>query len=63
MSYCGSKHKGKVGSWLINGTIVDKEVQRLYWLESWLENSSHKVDRHLYSEKPLDICIYLHFIF
>lgn len=49
MSHCRNKHMGKVGSWLINGTIVDTEVQRLHWLESWLENSSHKIDRHLYS--------------
>lgn len=46
---------GKVGHCLINGTIVDTEAQRLLWLESWLENSSHKVEGHLYSQKPLNI--------
>lgn len=39
---------GKVGYWLINGTIVDTEVQGLHLLESWLENSSHKVQGHFY---------------
>lgn len=40
---------GKVGYWLINGTIVDTEVQRLRWLESWLETSGHEVDGHSHS--------------
>lgn len=55
MSHCRNQRWGEVGSWLINGTVVDTGVQGLLCLESWLENSSHEVGRHLYSQEPLAI--------
>jgi len=62
MSRCRDKHLGKVGSWLINGTIVDTEEQRLPWLESWLENSGRKVDIYIHKNHWI-FCIYLHLNF
>lgn len=52
MSHCSNQGLGEVGSWLINGTIVDTGVQGLLCLESWLENSTHEVGRHFYPQEP-----------
>lgn len=52
MSHCRNQGLGEVGSWLINGTIVDTGVQGLLCLESWLENSTHEVGRHFYPQEP-----------